>query len=323
MKLLLCIIVALLFNCSMSVFAQQSRVWVDTDIASGKLKGDMDDAITLLMMLRDTGLSIEGISLVQDVDYAQTTALNLVKWYGNGRTIPVFKGAKSSKQLGEPSAATQAIIAALEQGPIIILALGPATNVTTALQLRPDLQQNVQALSFCAGRRPGMVFSPANKARFSDYNFDLDSIAGRLLVAMDIPITLAGYDCSDSLFITKAEYGFLKRSNNPGDRWLYRKMKRWEGFWRTFIGIEKGFIPFDCSTYGVLFYPNEFDVETSILAFVAVAENDTQHTIKGPTKAYLLVNRTANTKTVDYCHYTKPAFKQRLLKALGNSSGLF
>ncbi len=320
MKGLIIPIIILCFSCSSVLFAQQYRVWVDTDIASGKLHGDMDDAITLLMLLRDTSIAIEGISLVQDVKHAHTTTQKLISWYGNGRQIPLYKGATSFKNFGQPNAATAALIAALEQGPIIILALGPATNVTTALQLRPDLQQNVQALSFCAGRRPGMLFSPANKARFSDYNFDLDSTAGRLLVGMNIPITLAGYDCSDSLFITKAEYGFLKQSNKPGDRWIYRNMKRWEGFWRTFIGTTKGFIPFDCSTYGVLFYPNEFDVELYIPAYVAVAENDTQHTIKGPTKAYLLVNRAANTKTVDYCHYTKPAFKQRLLKALGKTS---
>jgi len=298
-----------------TAFGQQ-RIWVDTDIASGKLRGDMDDAIALHMLLRDTSFRIAGISVVHGVDHAEKMTRQLLAWHAPQRTIEVHRGARSFKEFGQRNAAVNALEKALEAGPLIILALGPATNIGTVLQLRPDLWRNVQHISFCGGRRPGMVFSPAGKARFSDYNFDHDSVAARVMLQTNVPITLAGYDCSDSLFITHADYAHLQHSDLPSDRWFYKKMKRWEGFWRTFIGTDKGFIPFDCATLGILLQPEAFEVDTDIPAFVAVRENDTQHTIKGPTKAYLLVDGTASGRTVNYCHHAKVAFKAMVLRAL-------
>lgn len=297
----------------------QRRVWVDTDISSGKLKGDMDDAIALLMLLRDSTVHIEGISLVHGVKHAEKVTRKILGWYAEERKIPVYIGADSYLEFGQRTDAILAMERALEQGPMMILALGPATNVTTLLQLRPDLRPNVQAISFCAGRRPGMVFTPAGgKVRFSDYNYDLDTIAGRQLLEMDVPLLLAGYDCSDSLFISKPDYQHLKHSPNKGDRWLYRNMSRWEWGWRSFLGVEGGFIPFDCSTVGALLYSHEFETETGIPAFAEIMQNDSQQIIQAEQKSYLLVQQGRAGVAVDYCHYTKPEFKQRLLRTFHN-----
>ena len=93
-------------------------------------------------------------------------------------------------------------------------------------------------------------------------------------------------------------------------------MKRWEGFWRTFMGTDKGFIPFDCATLGIILQPEAFDVDSAIPVFIAVRENDTQNTVKGPTKAYLLVDSAATGRMVNYCHHTKATFKASLLRVL-------
>jgi inosine-uridine nucleoside N-ribohydrolase len=294
----------------------QQRIWVDTDIRSGKMNGDMDDAIAMLMLLDDTTIQIEGISFVHNVNYADKVTRKLLSWFGGEKSIPLFKGATSIKQVGASNKATEAIIAALEKGPMKILALGPATNIATALKARPDLRSNVQEIVFCAGRRPEMVFSPAGKARFSDYNFDLDSISGRILLKSSVPITLAGYDCADSLYITHGDYAHLKESAHAGDRWMYRKMKRWEGFWHTFVGTENGFIPFDCATLGVMLWSDLFSVERSIPAVVRIDANDTQNTVRGPVKAYLLVEWGAVGHQVDYCHHVNSAFKKNVMYSL-------
>lgn len=311
------ILLLLLLGFGMAESTAQRRVWVDTDISSGKLKGDMDDALALLMLLRDSTVHMEGISLVHGVKHAEKVTHRLLDWYAHGRQIPVHVGADSYKELGQRTAAIRALEQALEQGPMMILALGPATNITTLLQLRPDLRPNVQAISFCAGRRPGMVFTPTGaKVRFSDYNFDLDTVAGRLLLQMDVPLLLAGYDCADSLFLTKADYRHMKKSDHKGDRWFYRNMSRWEWVWRTFLGVKGGFIPFDCSTVGALLHSDAFGIEQAIPAFVDILENDSPQLIKTNEKSYLLVQQGGAGAMVDYCHLTRPGFKQRLLRAL-------
>lgn len=295
----------------------QHRVWVDTDMASGKLHGDMDDALALIMLLRDTSVQIEGISVVHGVGYAEKTVKRLLAWYAPQSEIRVYRGARSHNELGVRNEAVAAIEKAAEQGgPLTIMALGPLTNLATLFQSRPELRANVKAVSFCGGRRPDMVFSPGGKARFSDYNFDLDTAAGRMLMAHGLPLTLAGYDCSDSLFLNTADYVHLKGSRHPGDRWMYRKLRRWEGFWRTFVGTDKGFIPFDCATIGVLLYPQLFLIEDPIPVLVTWSANDTQNTIKGPMKHHLTVNQGVDGPSVNYCHHALPAFKQQLLKAL-------
>ncbi len=300
-----------------SIKAQKQRIWIDSDILIGKFKKDVDDGLAMLMAFNDTTIKIEGVSLVDDVDYGEKVTKKLLDWYAPDYEIQTYKGAKDSTDFGIPNAGTDAMIAALEKGPLIIVALGPITNVATVLKLRPDLHKNIEAITYCAGRRPGMLFNPGSgNIHFSDYNFDLDPWPNQVLLDADVPLTLTGYDCSDSLFVSKEDFIHLKKSKNKGDRWIFRQLKSWEYLWRVFMGSKKGFIPFDCATYGAIFHPNEFEFEQQIPAFIVVDKNDSKHTVSTPTKPYLLVDKTKDGKPVSYCHYTKSVFKNRLLKAL-------
>jgi inosine-uridine nucleoside N-ribohydrolase len=299
------------------VSAQQHRVWVDTDLKSGKLMGDMDDALALVLLLRDTSVHIEGISVVHGVRHARKVTARLLRWYAPERNIPVHVGADSQKELGQRTDAANAIIRALEKGPMQVLALGPATNIATVLQQRPDLRDRIQTVSFCAGRRPGMRFAPfGGKVNFSDYNFEHDSVAGRILLQSGVPLLMAGYDCSDGFYLHSADYRALKGSPDPGDRWMHRKLRRWEWVWRNIFGVKDGFIPFDCSTVGALLYPEDFCIRKGLEATVAQGDNDARSIVKTDRKAMLLVGQEGGSSRVDYCYHTHGAFKQRLLKAL-------
>lgn len=299
--------------------AQKQRVWVDTDIMIGKLKHDVDDGLALIMLLADTAIQIEGISFVHGVNYAQKVTEKMLGWYAPDRDIPLFKGADRASELGTATPAVEAIIVALEKGPMTILALGPMTNVATALQFRPDLHSNVLSVVYCAGRVPGMTFSPGSgKIKFSDYNFDLDPVSSELVLNSGVPMLLAGYDCSDSLFIAHEDFIHLKQNQRPGDKWLYHQLKEWEKLWRLFMGSEKGFIPFDCSTVGAFLYPNEFEIDGPIPAFIKVDKNDSKNTVSTANKPYLLVKDGAEGRPVSYCSYTKNQFKERLLRVMGS-----
>lgn len=88
--------------------------------------------------------------------------------------------------------ASEALIVALETGPLTILALGPLTNIAQALTARPDLVANIARLIAVMGRRQGHLFHPAEGEGhgilfghgpvFRDFNFDQDrEAAARVL----------------------------------------------------------------------------------------------------------------------------------------------
>jgi pyrimidine-specific ribonucleoside hydrolase len=284
----------------------------------GKFANDVDDGLALILALSDTNLQIEGISFVHGVDYAEKVTDKLLGRYAPNRTIPTYKGADDSTCFGQETAATKALAEALKE-PLTILALGPMTNIGTLLELHPEVASNVQAMTYCAGRTPGKVFTPeGSKVKFSDYNFDLDPKATAAVLNANVPLLLSGYDCSENLFLTKDDFKFLKQSKDKTDRWLFRKMKSWNGLWRTFFGSKNGFIPFDCPTVGALLYADEFEITESIPAFIEVRENDTRSLVKSDTKPYLFVEQNKEGHPVSYCHSTKAEFKKRLLKALGH-----
>ncbi len=297
--------------------AQPKRIWVDSDIMIGKFRRDVDDGLALIMLLKDSSLQIEGISFVHGVDYAEKVTAKLLQWYAPERNIPTFKGADDSTGFGKTNAGVEALVKALEKGPMYILALGPMTNVGTVIKLRPDLHKNILGITYCAGRRPGMVLSIHEKGvRFSDYNFDLDPKASATLLGADFPVLLAGFDCSNNLFIDRKDFVHLRKSKNKGDRWLYRQLSDWNRLWHMFIGSRQGFIPFDCSTIGALLYPSEFESVSDIPCYIKTDVNDSKNTVSASHKPYLLVKEQKEGKLVSYCEATKPEFKARLLKAI-------
>ncbi|MFM1877083.1 MAG: hypothetical protein RL266_2820 [Bacteroidota bacterium] len=313
------IAVVLLFLSPLFCMSQKQRVWIDTDIMIGKFPRDVDDGLALILALSDTNIHIAGISFVHGVDYASEVTEILLKRYGRGLEIPTFKGADDSVQFGDETEATQALRKALQEGPLTILALGPMTNIGTVLENHPELASNVTRISYCAGRRPGQLFNPGSgKTRFSDYNFDLDPYATAMVLKAGVPMLLAGYDCSDDLFVSKEDFVHLRKSENATDKWLYRKLRSWHSLWRTFIGSKQGFIPFDVSTVGALLYPQEFDITPAIPSYIQVLKNDSKHIVKTPTKPYLIVLDNAAGRIVSYCNSTNSEFKTRLLHAIGH-----
>lgn len=313
---LLLSIAALTLACSMG-HAQSHRVWVDTDMASGRFMGDMDDALALVMLLRDTSVHVEGVSVVHGVRHARRVTAKLLQWYAPGREVAVHTGADSHKELGKRTDAVNAMVRALEKGPMLILALGPATNIATVLRQRPDLASRVRQVAFCAGRRPGMALAPeGGRVRFSDYNFEHDSVAARMLVESGVPLLLAGYDCSDGFHLHRALYRPLRSSPSKGDRWMYRHLSRWEWVWRNLFGVKDGFTPFDCSTVGALLYPEDFCIRPALSVAVTEGPNDARSVVKSDLKMFLTVGQEGGPHRVDHCYHTHAAFRARLLEAL-------
>ena len=114
------------------------RVWIDTDVALGEARGDVDDGFALAALLaarRLSGLEVLGISTV----FGNTTAARSRECAREivrraGEPVAVLCGAEEP---GQSSAAADAI-AALEPD-VELLCLGPLTNVAAACRRDPEL----------------------------------------------------------------------------------------------------------------------------------------------------------------------------------------
>ena len=110
------------------------------------------------------------------------------------------------EQFGLGALVKRDVRAALEQGPLTILALGPLTNIAALLHEEPELRKNVARLIAVMGRRPGHIFHPAEGADggrlfghgpvFRDFNFALDPDAVSRVLALNVPISFVPYDAA-------------------------------------------------------------------------------------------------------------------------------
>jgi len=236
------------------------RLWIDTDAACGVgARTDPDDCLAIGFLARLTKFRIAGISTVfgnAPRDSVDATARGLVDQVlaETRESIPVFTGASVPLERDvSRTPAHDALRAALEQGPLTIVALGPLTNVASVLREHPSLRSRVSRLVAVMGRRPGHIFHPAEGAEagsllghgpvFRDLNFVLDPGAASQILAMQIPISLVPYDAARGIEITAEDLGRLEASGGAR-AWLAWRSRAWLDYWREDIG-RQGFFPFD------------------------------------------------------------------------------
>ena len=243
--------------------AARERVWIDTDAACGAGRTvDPDDCLALMILLRAPEIDVVGISTVfgnAPLPVTDRTTRALVTRVARpGRRPKVVRGAPRPVPTGRETAAieTPTVVAlrnALADGPLVIVALGPLTNVAAALAGRPALAARVTRIVAVMGRREGHVFHPAEGARggilfghgpiFRDFNFAKDVRAADAVLRLPMPITLVPYEAARQVSLTAADLARLERAAPPV-RWIARRSRAWLAYWRRDIG-RNGFYPFD------------------------------------------------------------------------------
>ena len=185
---------------------------IDTDTAS-------DDAVALIMALRAPGVRVAAITTVAGnvgVEQATRNALYTVELCG--ADVPVYAGAAKpllrehqnaawfhgSDGLGEHNYprprrsagelhAVDAIIETIEANPgLVIVTLGPLTNLALALARKPAIAANV-------GRCVVMGGAPCcegNVTPAAEYNVWVDPEAAQIVMRSGLPIELVGWHLS-------------------------------------------------------------------------------------------------------------------------------
>ncbi len=182
---------------------------IDTDVAS-------DDAVALIMTLRAPDIRVVAITTVAgnvEVEQATRNALYTVELCG--ARVPVFVGAEkpllrvhqsatwfhgrdglgdhgypTPRQEPEKLHAVDAMIEAIEANPgIVVVTLGPLTNLALAVTRKPGLAARV-------GRCVVMGGAPCcegNVTPAAEYNIWVDPEAARMVMLSGLPVELVGW----------------------------------------------------------------------------------------------------------------------------------
>lgn len=204
---------------------------IDSDVAS-------DDAVALIMALRAPEVRVVAITTVAgnvDVRQATRNALYTVELCAAG--IPVFAGAEkplarvhesatwfhgqdglgdhgypAPRQAPEKMHAVDAMIEAIEANPgLVIVTLGPLTNLALALNRRPEIAAKV-------GRCVVMGGAPCcegNVTPAAEYNIWVDPEAARTVMLSGLPLELVGWQTSrGDAVLDESDIAGILRFNN-------------------------------------------------------------------------------------------------------------
>jgi purine nucleosidase len=182
---------------------------IDTDTAS-------DDAVALIMALRSPEVRVLAITAVAgnvNVQQAARNALYTAELCGSN--VPVFVGAEkplrrehqsadwfhgkdglgdhgypAPKRALEKKHAIDGIVETIEANPgLVLVTLGPLTNVALALQKKPAIAKNVSRCVIMGGA----PCCEGNVTPAAEYNIWCDPEAARMVMRSGLPVELVGW----------------------------------------------------------------------------------------------------------------------------------
>jgi len=205
---------------------------IDTDTAS-------DDAVALIMALRWPDVRVATITVVSGnvpLDQATRNALHTAELCGS--SVPVFRGAARPllrepqhaqwyhgldglsdrgypppKRAAEKDHAVDAIIDVVSANPgIVLVTLGPLTNVAMAVARAPRIVKNVSRCVVMGGA----PCVEGNVTPAAEYNIWVDPEAARMVFHSGLPIEMVGWQlCRGSANLNAAEIAHVLALGTP------------------------------------------------------------------------------------------------------------
>ncbi|MFN7933547.1 MAG: nucleoside hydrolase [Bryobacteraceae bacterium] len=236
------------------------RLIIDTDPG-------IDDALALLYALHSPGAHIEAITTVAgNVDLIKTTrnAHHILRHAGMPSPPPIFQGCSSPLRRqpvyaehvhGEDGLAGQwdgieqpqqggavdAILRIAQQNPgeVTLLALGPLTNVATALLADRNAFTKLKEVVIMGGA----VQPPGNITPLAEFNFHADPHAAKEVLRSPIPLTIVPLDLTRRAMLRKETLEtWLADRTDPRARFVTALCHRYFHFYSAIDGGEYCFL---------------------------------------------------------------------------------
>lgn len=202
------------------------RVIIDTDIALGSLFKDVDDGFALAYALLNKNFEVLGITTVS----GNTTAYNALKLSKKLlrkmgiSDIPIYLGALGSHMLGKrtPASAFISQMANMYKD-LIIVGIGPTTNIATALLENLIVAERKIILM------GGAIFHPGNipLIRGAEFNFFRDPIATDTLLSFAYDLSIVPLDVTTKVIFTLNDLRKLSMLRNNIAKYFLKSIKLW------------------------------------------------------------------------------------------------
>ncbi|WP_348789888.1 nucleoside hydrolase [Leifsonia sp. NPDC080035] len=247
---------------------ERRRLIIDCDPGNGMPAADIDDGLALaLAVARDDVLSLEAITIVsgnthRDIGYAVASEfvsrlrLSVPVYAGAERALVEPPGPWRTRQdanerrpdvveawaevarpapasPGSPEAAVRIVELVRENpGEITIVAIGPLTNIATAIELEPRLPELVRDIVIMGGAFdvPGFL---------QELNFGIDPEAAHIVLTSRAPITLVPLDTTSQTLFTHADLDRLLEVEGPLAGYVVETTRPWIDYaaaWRKIDG---------------------------------------------------------------------------------------
>lgn len=298
-------------------------VWIDYDVAMGKVIRDVDDGLALIVALRSKELDIKGISIgfgnIKDLNHMYKITKKTLRKV-NRLDIPVYYGAWNKSHLQTPTAATHAIAKELAKGKLSVIAMGRMTNIASVYLNYPQVTSNIEQIIINAGRR---LETETQVGRFNvimpDTNIDDHLEATRVLVEKHAPIVMIPTQLMSDKFITNKHMRAIRRNWRSTGRWFTRNARVWKFIWRLYP-MTKGFIPWDVFLVSYLTHREDFFCDENIPIGLKNLKNNASSIFRKKYrkdfKDFLVASYDLDSPlTGSYCYDVK---KDHLLKVIRN-----
>ena len=219
------------------------KVVIDTDPGT-------DDALALIMALNSPDLDIQGLTTVGgNASLAHTTrnTLRLMEYLGRPH-MPVSRGAarplrgkfQYAYQYHGPGGLTVRLPSASVEprplrapdyitslaysfpGELVVIALGPLTNIANAMNKEPRLKDWLKEIVVMGGA----VEVPGNVTPHAEFNIYNDPVAANLVFSSGTPITLIGLDVCKQTYLTIDDVR-LTPNQSKGEQLASRIVTNW------------------------------------------------------------------------------------------------
>ncbi len=232
------------------------RVIFDTDF----VVPPQDDGMALIFAVKSPELQILGITTVAGNDTMQratSDALRTLEICGRS-DIPVYRGANRplvhekslwdttvhgrwwsdeapptppggfAKKQAESESAVDFMIRAVNANPgeITIIALGPLTNVATAIRQEPGFSQKVKKLAIMGGAFDVLSDGGGNVTPNAEFNIWVDPEAAQVVMHSGIPIVLTPLNVTRKTHFSKEYYDQIVAVDTPATRMIKERMSR-------------------------------------------------------------------------------------------------
>jgi purine nucleosidase len=186
---------------------------LDTDIGT-----DIDDAFALALVLKSPEVDLRAVTTVSGDTQARARLAAKMLWVAGRRNIPVAAGVPGAKLdiaqtrwadgFTSPSllmiSAVELMKREIDQahGAIVIVAIGPLTNVASLLREYPGEKRKIRRIVLMGGSI-ARGYYPGSGAT-AEYNIAADAKASQVVFTAGVPITMAPLDVTARLQLDEA-----------------------------------------------------------------------------------------------------------------------